>query len=334
MSHIFDALQRSEANRAQSAGSPSLAATELLERVEHEAATQWTHEAAAAEPSTVPSAVSDVAIRTGQSTRNAPPAGSVAASARAAADPRLVFSQIRTLNVALPAYTRLICMTEGDSPALEAFRLLSVRIRHLRRERPLKTVLITSTIPREGKSTVATNLACALAMSGGQKVLLLEGDVRKPSLSAILGIEPPSGLTNCMQGDRSLTESVFFLDKPGFWLMPAGTARNTSLDFLQSPQLPALMEQIVPCFDWIVIDSPPVLPLADTSVWTRLSDGILLVTRRGTTDKRQLMRGIEALDPAKLIGAVMNSSTTLNEKYYYYRHSPAEAQTPVSSDSQ
>jgi Mrp family chromosome partitioning ATPase len=94
------------------------------------------------------------------------------------------------------------------------------------------------------------------------------------------------------------------------------------------------MEQIVPCFDWVIIDSPPVLPLADASVWARLSDGILLVTRRGTTDKRQLIRGIEALDPSKLIGAVMNSSTTLNEKYYYYRDPTAEAEPPVSSDSE
>ncbi|HEY6446933.1 MAG TPA: CpsD/CapB family tyrosine-protein kinase [Acidobacteriaceae bacterium] len=334
MSHIFDALQRSEGNRAKSEGSPSLAATELLERVEQEAASQWIHEAAVAEPAVAVSELSDGMFGSGLGADSAATGGSAAASKLAAADSRLVFSQIRTIHVSLPAHTRLICMTDGDSPALEAFRLLSVRLRHMRRERPLKTVLVTSTIPQEGKSMVAANLACAVAMSAGQKVLLLEGDVRKPSLSKILGIEPPSGLSNCMQGNRSLNDSIFFLDKPGFWLMPAGTSRSGSLEFLQSPQLPGLMEQIVPFFDWVIIDSPPVLPLADTSVWARLSDGILLVTRRGTTDKRQLIRGIDALDPAKLIGAVMNSSTTLNEKYYYYRHSPAEAEPPVSSDSQ
>lgn len=327
MSHIFDALQRSEANRASSAGSPSVAATELLERVEQEAAAQWTQEPVE-QTSATPA---DVRFRPEPGMHNIAPAAERAA---AAADPRLVFSRIRTLPVSLPAYTRLICMTDDDSPALEAFRLLSVRLRHMRRERRLKTVLITSTIPQEGKSMVAANVACALTMSAGQKVLLLEGDVRRPSLSKIFGIEPPSGLSNCLQGDRGLSESIFFLDKPGFWLMPAGTSRSGSLDFLQSPQLPVFMEQIVPCFDWVIIDSPPVLPLADTSVWARLSDGILLVTRRGTTDKRQLIRGIEALDPAKLIGAVMNSSTTLNEKYHYYRQSPAEAQLPVSSESQ
>jgi Mrp family chromosome partitioning ATPase len=79
------------------------------------------------------------------------------------------------------------------------------------------------------------------------------------------------------------------------------------------------MEQLTAWFDWIIIDSPPVLPLADTSVWARLADGILLVTRQGTTDKRHLQRGLEALEPKKVIGAVVNCSTNSANSDYYYR---------------
>jgi Mrp family chromosome partitioning ATPase len=84
------------------------------------------------------------------------------------------------------------------------------------------------------------------------------------------------------------------------------------------------MEQLATLFDWIIIDSPPILPLADTSVWTRLADGILLVTRQGITQKRHLQRGLEALESKKIIGAVLNSSkSSADNEYYSYLH-PAE----------
>jgi Mrp family chromosome partitioning ATPase len=91
---------------------------------------------------------------------------------------------------------------------------------------------------------------------------------------------------------------------------------------MQSGRLSELMEQLAGWFDWIVIDSPPVLPLADTSVWTRLADGVLLVTREGITQKRQLERGLQALEKTKLLGVVLNSSTNTDHKNYYQRYGP------------
>ena len=87
-----------------------------------------------------------------------------------------------------------------------------------------------------------------------------------------------------------------------------------------------MMDQLTAWFDWIIIDSPPVMPLADTSVWMRLADGILLVVRQGITEKRQLERGLEALEPKKLIGAVLNGSKRrLAADYYYRKLSPSFA---------
>jgi Mrp family chromosome partitioning ATPase len=87
-----------------------------------------------------------------------------------------------------------------------------------------------------------------------------------------------------------------------------------------------LMEELAALFDWIIIDSPPVLPLADTSVWARLADGLLLVTRQGTTQKRHLQRALEAIESKKIIGAVLNSSkNTSDNAYYSYRRPPAGA---------
>jgi len=98
-----------------------------------------------------------------------------------------------------------------------------------------------------------------------------------------------------LQGERTLAASIYRLEPAGIWFFPAGIAPANPLELLESGKLPALMEQLTAWFDWIIIDSPPVLPLADTSVWTRLADGILLVTRQGTTQKSQLKRGLEAL---------------------------------------
>jgi capsular exopolysaccharide synthesis family protein len=200
-------------------------------------------------------------------------------------------------------------------------RLLSVRLRDHRRVSPLKKVLITSSIPREGKTTISANLACALAHGGEEKVLLIEGDVRIPSIRKIFGIEAVPGLCENIQGERSLSDCIYHLDGAGLWLLPTGRVPPNPLAVLESPKLTALMDQLAACFDWIIIDSPPVLPLADTSIWIRLADGILVVVRQGTSEKQQLQRGLEALEQKKLLGALLNCAATSAYSDYYYRAS-------------
>jgi capsular exopolysaccharide synthesis family protein len=166
---------------------------------------------------------------------------------------------------------------------------------------------------------VAANLACTLALRTQQKVLLLEGDVRRPTQSEVFGIGRQPGICEWLRGSQTLQQSIYRLEDPGVWILPAGSASSNSLELLQSGRLSAMMEQLTAWFDWIIIDSPPVLPLADTSVWTNLADGILLVTRQGTTQKKQLQRGLEALGSQKLIGAILNSSKNAANSDYYYR---------------
>jgi Mrp family chromosome partitioning ATPase len=106
--------------------------------------------------------------------------------------------------------------------------------------------------------------------------------------------------------------------------LPAGDSSRNPLELMQSGRLSGLMEQLTSWFDWIVIDSPPVLPLADTSIWMRLADGVLLVTRQGATEKKQLKRALEAIEQKKLLGALLNSSESTTNNYYYneYRQMP------------
>jgi len=321
MSHIFDALQRSEAERFGADLSSTSVATELLERAERQAISKWDAAPAVEPPDALVPLEHDDPFRIEAGLPIAADLAAPAGSRLSSDDERgEIFHQCQTLNLSLTPQNRLVSLAGSDTPATEAFRLLSVRLRHLRRDRKLQKLLITSTIPQEGKSVVSANLACALTSATRQRTLLLEGDVRQPSLSKVFGLKAYPGICECLQGERTLAASIYRLEPAGIWFFPAGTAPANPLDLLESGKLPALMEELTAWFDWVIIDSPPVLPLADTSVWTRLADGILLVTRQGTTQKRHLMRGLEALESKKVIGAVLNSSkSSCDNEYYSYR---------------
>jgi capsular exopolysaccharide synthesis family protein len=318
MSQIFDALQRSDAERSGEHSIDQSQATDVLRRAERYESLRWQKDGAPGRNG------SQESIEGGSAFETLDPALLAAAGiARAAVEPNPdlrtnVFSQFETVDVSCTSQSRLVCLTQIDSAAAEAFRLLGVRIRDIRRTRPLKKLLVTSSIPQEGKSMVAANLAITLAGTK-QRILILEGDVRRPGLSDAFGLQGETGLCEWLYGEKDLTSSIYRLDGPGLWIMPAGRSPQNPLELLQSAKLTALMGQVTEWFDMIVIDSPPMLPLADTSIWMRLADGILLVTRQGATEKRQLKRTVEAVDPQKLIGALLNCSKSSLHSDYYYR---------------
>lgn len=327
MSYIFDALQKSEAERSGIDLRALAAATDLLQVAELQAAAER-ETAVQSETTEVAAAISDhEAVLPLQASSSLPAALEFLASEPAAADARVdQFSQFQSLRVLVPLQSRLVCVTDKESLAAEKFRFLAVRLRQLRQSRPLKKVLITSAVPQEGKSMAAANLACTLARRGQQRTLLLEGDLRRPSLSRMFGLGKIPGICEWLQGETGATTSIYHLEGPGLWILPAGSTPRNPLELMQSGRLSALMNQLTAWFDWIVVDSPPVLPLADTSVWMRLADGILLVTRQGTSEKKQLQRGLEAIEQSKLIGALLNCSTNAAHSDYYYHYHPAASQ--------
>jgi capsular exopolysaccharide synthesis family protein len=319
MSDIFDALQRSEGECSQKDSPVPSEATELLRRAERRAASKWETAVLVEHPAATENSERDWPLEPDEGPPDAAAEKALAAGELSPTDGSVdIFGQFQPLPVSVTAQSRLICFTENESLGAEAFRLLALRLRDLQRKRPLKKVLVTSTIPQEGKSVSAANLACTLALRVTQKILIVEGDLRRPSFSQIFGIGSVSGLSECLRGERSLIASIYHLEGPNLWLLPAGISPSNPLELLQSGRLPALMDQLAAWFDWIIIDSPPILPLADASVWTRLADGVLLVTRQGVTEKRQLLKGLEAIDVKKLIGALLNCSRNAAHSDYYY----------------
>ena len=226
-----------------------------------------------------------------------------------------------SLEVSVLPSSRMVFLNEPDSLAAEKFRFLGVRLRQLQQSRPLKKVLVTSTIPEEGKSTVSANLAGVLARRK-QSVLLVEGDLRRPTLASQFGLGRLAGLGEWLQSGRQTVSNVYRLEGPDFWFMPAGNPPENPLELLQSGRLSYLMGQLANLFDWIIVDSPPLLPLADTTVWSRVTDGTLLVAREGKSEKKQLQRGLEALKKSDLLGVVLNGCAHPDHKSYYQRYSP------------
>jgi len=233
--------------------------------------------------------------------------------------PSIALEQFPSLSVSIAPSSRLVSVGAEESLGAEKFRFLAVKLRQMRQSRPLKKILITSTIPQEGKSTVAANLACTLARRKQHKTLLLEGDLRRPTAAEKFGLGRLPGLCEWLSGQAE-NINLYRLESLGFWILPAGSAPENPLELMQSGKMVNLMLQLEAWFDWIVIDSPPVLPLADASIWSRMADGILLVTRRGVTEKQQLQRGLEAIERSKLLGALVNSSSNAAHSDYYQRY--------------
>lgn len=324
MSRIFDALQRSAAERSGGKQATLPDATELLLRVEQRAASAWQNGAATERNGAGNGTDPGTSSETVSSSVNGAHTETAAAVEEPVPLPRPeLLDHFQTLKISAPADGRLVSVWDKDSPAAEAFRLLAVRLRHLRRDRPLKKVLITSSIPQEGKSTCSANLACSLALRAQQRVLLLEGDVRRPSLGHMFGLLNRPGICEYLREEQGLEDSIYFLDGPGLWFMPAGSSPSNPLELLQSGKVATLVNQLADLFDWVIIDSPPLLPLADTSVWSRLADGILLVARQGKSEKRQLQRALDAVESQKLIGALLNSSNSAPHTDYYYSPRPS-----------
>src|SRR5438270_7817546 len=243
MSHIFDALQKSASEDTDLNLPSELLATQVLEATERKAASLRAS-AVVLEELSMPAEMAAIAgFR--ESLEAALSRSSVTKSAAPIEMPSIEpvvvdqFSQFQTLNALVPPQSRVVCVTDKDSLAAEKFRFLGVRLRQLQQNRQLKKMLITSTIPQEGKSTVAANLACALAQRTQQKTLLIDGDLRRPSVAKLFGLGKIAGVVDWLQGEGGPTTSIYHLQNAGMWVLPAGSTVRNPMELLQSGRLSA-----------------------------------------------------------------------------------------------
>lgn len=232
-----------------------------------------------------------------------------------------VLSEVKEQIAVCPEH-RIVVYTEPHSPASERFRLLRTHLRELQSEAKLKVLLVTSALPGDGKTTVAINLATVLAEQGACRVLLLEADLRRPSLRKQWGLRPWDGLAECLQRDLDPLLSVRRIEPLGIHVLPAGTLPANPIELLQSDRYSRLIQTLATPFQWIIIDGPPVMPVADTLVLKRMADATLLVMRASHTPRQALDEAIKKFARGQVIGIILNSAERLESMYadYYYQN--------------
>jgi capsular exopolysaccharide synthesis family protein len=310
MSRIYEALQRAEAER-------------LLEREEH--------------PAREDNAVSD---RSASSDHHSlPPLPSrFSSSAVALAEPPVqeralapsLWSEIQQRPWKL-AVDRLPAL-ELRGPSVEQFRSLRSRIQEFRAMNHLKSLLVSSGVPQEGKSFIAANLAISLALHKNNKVLLVDGDMRRSTLQDYFGCDSRPGLADYLAGNASVTDVMQRADAAStpsqavslilnnLVFMPAGSGGDKAADLAGSPRFEELLHRAGAHFDWIIVDSSPVIPVSDATAMGRACDAVLLVTRSNVTSYPVAQRAKHELKASNIIGVVLNGvhNPPALDSYYTY----------------
>jgi capsular exopolysaccharide synthesis family protein len=224
---------------------------------------------------------------------------------------------VRSVPVNALPESRLVALTDPNSLGAEKFRALVTRLDHLRKQRELKSFQVTSSVANEGKTLVSGNVALTLAKYSGSTTLLIEGDLHRPTLAALLGLSELHGISQWWSGqDRELGEFVYKLNDMPLWFLPAGKSCDRPSDILRSTRFAKAFSQLASRFEWVVVDSTPMLPIVDVNLWSRLVNGTLLVVREGVAPVKALKKGLQALDHPKLIGVVMNEASGAEQAHY------------------
>ena len=207
-------------------------------------------------------------------------------------------------------------------PGAEQFRTLRSRLYRMRESQPLQTILITSAIPAEGKTVVSSNLAYALVRQRGCRVLLMDADLRSPRVHTLLGAPSAPGLADYLQNTATEFEVTHRGAEEGLCFIPAGNHVTHPSELISSDRMKQFLDFVKPAFDWIIIDSPPALPVADASVLSGLVDGVLFVVRANSTPSEVSQKACKELRDAHILGVVLNTAEESAGYNSYTANSP------------
>jgi capsular exopolysaccharide synthesis family protein len=257
-------------------------------------------------------------------------------------EPRPPMAEIAGDEIARYAWTPSVASfpTLADrGEGVEQFRSLRSRIYQARYEAPLKTLLISSGMPSEGKSFIAANLAMNLARNTVNNILLIDGDLRRPTLHSLLGAPNTSGLTEYLRGEVELRDILQRDSSPipsqdagvgstsNLTFIPAGNCGDNSSELVANHRIDELIAAASPHYDWILIDSPPVLAVTDAVELAHAADAVLLIARGARTPYDVAQRTQAAFSNSRILGFVLNDVKEISRRGYnyydYYRGSAA-----------
>jgi exopolysaccharide/PEP-CTERM locus tyrosine autokinase len=214
----------------------------------------------------------------------------------------------------------LVSLLEPQSYESEQFKILRTNILYPLSGKPPRSILITSALPEEGKSFVASNLAISIALNINQHVLLMDCDLRKPELHRRFGFSEGPGLSDYLNEGVPLNEMLLKTEVNKLTILPGGPPPENPSELMSSERMEALLIEVMDRYSdrLIVIDSPPPGMAAETGVLSRQVDGIILVIKQGKTPQNQLGDLIETVGKEKIIGTVINHMDRVSSRYYGY----------------
>lgn len=205
----------------------------------------------------------------------------------------------------------------------EQFRLLRSKLGLIQKQRGIKTILVTSTAPEEGKTFTASGLTAVFAHEPGKRVILIDGDMRKPKSGWNFGLNNSTGstgLSSVLQGDIPFHQALLTSVNPKFSFLPAGMLPKNPSELLSSPVLEQTIKTAAQSFDLVIIDSPPALSLSDTTILAPLCDAVLLVIRADSTPAKLIEDAINQIGRDRICGVVINRQKHMHTSRYYYQH--------------
>lgn len=231
-----------------------------------------------------------------------------------------VLAQVQEVPFRPLADAHLLDATKPSEAPAEEFRSLRTRLNHLQSLSPIHNIVITSPSPAEGKSFTAVNLALAEAQLSGTLTLLADFDFRRPVVHSMFQVDRSPGITDYLMGKAELHEVIKKIAGTNLYIMPAGEAVLNPLELLNLPEVKELFERLPTVFNWVLLDTPPLLFAADASLLSTLCHGTVLVVRIGTTTIDTVSRAMQSLCENNVLGIAVNGARRgeLYSKYTYY----------------
>jgi len=205
-----------------------------------------------------------------------------------------------------PSNRETVHLGGADSHYSEEYRTLRARIQSLRRTRELRSIVVSSTRPNEGKTTTAVNLAMSFGFERENSVCLVDADMRTPRVHKALGRTGIVGLAEVLEGDAKLEEALFAVPDTRLMVLPVKALPTAPAELLSSRAMAELVAELHARFQTVIFDAPPVLGLPDTVTLVDLSDAALFVVGAGRAPREEVESALERLDASKVIGAVLN----------------------------
>jgi len=213
----------------------------------------------------------------------------------------------------LPAFV------SDDPAATRQYHILTTRLGAIQSSNGLKSVMVTSSIPQEGKTVTAINLGVTMAQESSAKVVVVDCDLRQPAVHKYLGLKPGAGTTEVLTGKAFLEDAIVRFEYPNLFVIPSGKKPMNPMEVMESAEMEHFLAELAKRFHFVIVDSPPVVPIADACVLAGMVDGVILVARARSTDRKVINQAIEDLSQGNILGIVLNDhQLKISKSKYHY----------------